>query len=140
MEKRKWSFSKIYLHFVWTTKNRLAVIDKSIKKDIIKVLCSKAKDLGIQIIEANGVADHFHALVESTPTISPSDIAKNFKGSSAHFVNHVTLKEDKLRSLYWQDGYGVVSVSPSAVKSIGEYIRSQEVHHSEGSSIEEYEI
>lgn len=36
----------------------------------------------------------------------------------SHFVNHVTLKGDNLRTLYWQDGYGVTSVSPGAVSSV----------------------
>ena len=140
MEERSGSYSRIFLHFVWTTKNHIPMLDVDIKKDVVKVFCSKAKELGIKIIEANGTTDHFHALVESTPSILPADIAKGLKGSSSHFVNHVTLKDDKFRSLYWQDGYGVISVSPSGMNAVSEYIRNQEEHHGRGSSIEDYEI
>jgi putative transposase len=115
------------------------MIDREIKQELVKVICSKARELELQVIEANGVDDHFHVLIESNPSVSPSDIAKGLKGSSSHYINHVTLKGDKLRSLYWQDGYGVISVSPSAVKSISDYIRNQETYHGHDRLTEDYE-
>ena len=140
MEKRSGTYSRIYLHFVWSTKNRVAMIDDEIKGDAVKVFLSKAKDLRIEILEANGPEDHMHVLLKSNPTISPSDIAKGLKGSSSHFVNHVTLKDDESRSLYWQDGFGVTSVSPSAVEAVRAYIRKQKEHHRFNTLIEDYEI
>ena len=116
------------------------MLENDIEEAVKKVFYSKARELEIKIVEANGATDHFHVLVESTPTLSPSDIAKHFKGSSSHFVNQVTLKSDKTRQLYWQDGYGVESVSPQAVKSVQEYIRKQKKHHSNGTLKDELEI
>ena len=140
MEKRTGSYSRIHLHFVWRTKNSAPMMDEEIKRAVIGVFVSKAKDLQLELIEANGPEDHIHVLLKSPPTLAPSDIAKELKGSSSHFVNHVTLEGDRIRSLYWQDGFGVISVSPSAVKSVREYIRRQIEHHRENTLNEDLEI
>ena len=100
----------------------------------------KAKELEIEIVETNGAQDHVHMLVKSKPAIAPADIAKNIKGSSSHFINHIVLGQDRIRSLYWQDGYGVVSVSPGAVHSVREYIRNQKEHHASNRLIDDFEI
>jgi putative transposase len=92
------------------------------------------------IIEANGPSDHMHVLVKSNPTLAPSVIAKGLKGSSSHFVNHETLENDDSRRLYWQDGYGVTSVSPGAVKSVSNYIRKQQEHHKMNSILADFEL
>ena len=127
---RTGTHSELYFHFVWSTKDRTPLIDPEIELALKKVFYSKASELSIQIIEVNGTEDHTHILIKSTPTLAPADIAKHLKGSSSHFVNHEILKEDNIRALYWQDGYGVVSVSPQAVNSVRRYIQNQKEHHS----------
>ncbi|MBN1396954.1 MAG: IS200/IS605 family transposase [Bacteroidetes bacterium] len=124
-------FNKVYYHFIWTTKNHQPIISVEIEDAIKRVLYSKAKELHLDIVEINGTDDHVHILIHSTPSIAPSDIVKHFKGSSSHFINHITLKNDKTRTFYWQDGYGIVTISPSAVKSVKKYIKNQKVHHSQ---------
>lgn len=105
------------------------MIDGQIESAVKSVLYSEAKELRLEIIEANATSDHIHVLLKSRPSIAPADIAKHSEGSSSHFVNHVTLQGDKLRTLYWQDGYGVISVSPAAVNTVRQYIRGQKEHH-----------
>jgi len=139
MQPRQGTFSELYYHFIWTTKGRMPIIDGEIENVIKKVLFSKAKELRIDILEVNGTEDHLHLLVRSIPSLAPSDIAKHFKGSSSHFVNHITLKDDKTRALYWQDGYGVVTVNSSAVKAIKKYIENQKEHHKKSSLINDLE-
>ena len=140
MDRRSGSHAELFFHFVWSTKHRAPLIDAEIEDGLKAVLFSKAEEVGIQIVEANGTEDHIHVLIKSKPTLAPADIAKNLKGASSHFVNHVVLGEDRIRSLYWQDGYGVVSVSPAAVHSVREYIRNQKRHHAAKKLVEEFEI
>jgi putative transposase len=139
MQPRQGTFSELYYHFIWTTKGRIPIIDGEIENVIKKVLFSKAKELRIVILQVNGTEDHLHLLVRSKPSLAPSSIAKHFKGSSSHFVNHITLTDDKTRALYWQDGYGVVTVSSSAVKAIKKYIDNQKEHHKKSSLINDLE-
>lgn len=116
------------------------MIDNEIETALHKVLFSKAKELEIEILAVNGTEDHIHILIESHPSIAPADIVKHLKDSSSHFVNHVTLKNDKTRVLYWQDGYGIISVSPKAVKTVCQYIANQKEHHKAKDLKEELEI
>lgn len=115
------------------------MIGAETEKSIIDVFYWKAEELGIEIIEANGTSDHIHVLVRSKPGIAPADIAKNLKGASSHFVNHVVC-QTPIHSFYWQDGYGVMSVSPGAVRSIQKYIRAQKAHHHGEPQKDELEI
>jgi len=139
MQPRQGTFSELYYHFIWTTKGRVPIINGEIENVIKKVLFSKAKELRIDILEVNGTEDHLHLLVRSIPSLAPSNIAKHFKGSSSHFINHITLRDDKTRALYWQDGYGVITVSSSAVKTIKKYIENQKEHHKKSSLINDLE-
>lgn len=43
-----------------------------------------------------------------------------------------------LRSFAWQDGYGVFSVSKSAILDVVDYIKRQREHHAERSFEDEY--
>jgi putative transposase len=139
MQSRQGTFNELYYHFIWTTKGRTPIIDSEIENVIKKVLHSKAIELRLEILEVNGTEDHLHLLIRSIPSLAPSDIAKHFKGSSSHFVNHITLKGDNTRALYWQDGYGVVTVSSSAVKTIKKYIKNQKEHHEKNKLCKELE-
>jgi putative transposase len=40
----------------------------------------------------------------------------------------------------WQDGYGAISVSPSAISSVVRYIDQQEEHHQKQSFEDEYKF
>lgn len=38
-------------------------------------------------------------------------------------------KGEKFKNFYWQEGYGVFSVSPKNVEKVSKYIKNQESHH-----------
>jgi putative transposase len=59
-----------------------------------------------------------------------------FKGSSSHWINQGNWLPDKFA---WAQGYGVFSVSQSAVEDVGHYIATQEQHHRKKSFSEELE-
>ena len=140
MHRRSGSHAKLFYHFVWSTKNRAPLVDAEIEIGLRAIFSAKAEELEIEIVETNGTQDHVHLLVKSKPVLAPADIAKNLKGASSHFINHVVLGHDQTRSLYWQDGYGVVSVSPGAVRSVQQYIKNQKEHHKSSKLIEDFEI
>jgi hypothetical protein len=57
------------------------------------------------------------------------------KGSSAHWINEQRLVPGKFA---WGRGYGVFSVSQSAVDAVARYIAGQDEHHRVNSFEEEY--
>lgn len=91
---------------------------------------------GYRLIELNGIENHIHILVEFKPIHSTPEFANIIKGSSSHFVN----KESGIRkNLYWQQKYGVLSVSEKDVPMIQRYVQRQKDHHKNGDLRDELE-
>lgn len=82
------------------------------------------KNIHIDII--NGIEDHVHCLFRSKPTQSPSNLIRNIKGESSHWINEQKLTKEKFQ---WQEGYGIFSVSQKDIEKIRSYIFEQESHH-----------
>jgi putative transposase len=51
-------------------------------------------------------------------------LVKEIKGTTSYFTNHKTQG-----NLYWQDGYGVLSVSKSGLEVVKRYVENQKDHH-----------
>lgn len=45
---------------------------------------------------------------------------------------------DQYSNFYWQEGYGIFSVSPKDVDTVSKYIKNQHVHHKKLSFKDEY--
>lgn len=129
------TYAQIYLHFVFSTKNREPVIRPEIEERIWAYIGGVAKRHGITPVQIGGVETHVHALTGCPTTMSPSQIAKAIKGDSSYGIRR---EFEGFGSFGWQDGYGVFSVSKSAVASVANYIRTQREHHSKLSFEDEY--
>lgn len=134
--KRQGVFYQLVFHFNWATKDRLPLLTPTVEARLIPYIAGKCNELGYELHVANGALDHLHVLVSLTPSILIADAAKNLKGASSHYIN----KQSGLQEiLYWQDGYGVVSVRQSEISGIVRYIENQKEHHKLGTLIEELE-
>lgn len=122
-------YHEIYYHLVWTTKERVPVLNADIEAEIKKYLHMKSREIEIDLLEINGIADHIHVAVKSSPSQCPSDIVHRLKGSSSHHINHEFLPAQSPNSLHWQNGYGVLSFNQKALPFVIRYIQNQKAHH-----------
>ena len=129
MTKRRGAFYQLVYHFVWATKNRLPLITATIEERLWTYVGYKCKELGYGLQAVNGIEDHIHVLVELAPTIPAADVAKNLKGASSHYINQESGLGD---TLYWQDGYGVVTLRKVEIPKVARYIQRQKEHHRTG--------
>ncbi len=120
------TFTALWVHLIWATKNREPILHKSIRIPLYKQIRIIAAQKGYQLDFINGVEDHVHCLFSVPPSLSISQIAKNIKGASSHWLNRQGLMEGPFE---WQDGYAAFSVSPSNVQRVRNYIKNQETHH-----------
>ncbi len=130
----KKSFTKLYVHCVWSTKNREKILTKPLRKKLfahIKENCVKKE---ITLLEINGHNDHVHFLLDLHPTMSLAEVVNLVKGESSHWINENKLA---LGHFNWQKRYSAFSVSPSVVEKVVNYIRNQEEHHQKLSYLEE---
>ena len=121
------SFLKIYIHFVWSTKNRIPYLDTlDLRLNVWKHIKENGKEKGIFIDQVNGYSDHCHCLISLRSNQTIQNIAQIIKGESSHWINENNLCPDKFQ---WQDEYFAVSVSESMLLRVRNYIKNQEQHH-----------
>lgn len=82
-------FWKLYYHFIWSTKNRLPLIDSAFEPELYRVIAAKTQDLGGFVHAVGGIVDHVHLAVSIPPKIAPAKFIGDVKGNSSHYVNHV---------------------------------------------------
>jgi len=129
------SFNKIWIHVIWSTKYRLPMITPEIEKILFPFITKQLNDLGCRVKAINGVADHIHCLFMLNPQKPLTEVIKQIKGSSTHFINQRGLMYDRFD---WQTGYASFSVSESIVERVFKYICNQKIHHQKLTSEEEF--
>ncbi|HSW53553.1 MAG TPA: IS200/IS605 family transposase [Ignavibacteriaceae bacterium] len=130
-------FTKIWIHLIWSTKNRDKLIDKELKQKLVQHIKENARLKNIFIDTLNCVQDHIHLLISLGREQTISKIVMLIKGESSNWVNKNKLTKGKFE---WQDEYIAVSVSESQVDRVREYIKNQEEHHRLKSFEEEYSL
>ena len=130
-------FVKVYIHFVWSTKNRIPFLETlDIRKAMWNHIKKNADEKGIFIDYVNGYNDHCHCLVSLGTEQSISKIMQLIKGESAFWFNNQKFILDKFA---WQNEYFAVSVSESVIEKVRNYIKNQEAHHNVKSFQSEYD-
>ncbi len=68
------SYSKIWVHAVWSTKNRMSLIHKGMEQKLFNFLKEELKKSGCIVSIVNGMPDHVHCLFGINPQKSIIDI------------------------------------------------------------------
>jgi putative transposase len=118
------SYSALWVHIIWSTKNREPILHPALKAEVYKAINLIANEHEIYLDCINGVADHVHLLVRLRTDQCVADIVKTIKGNSWE-----NFKDDPDKYLAWQDGFAAFSVSPDNLKRVRRYIYNQEKHH-----------
>ena len=129
-------YTKLYIHLVWATKDRLPLLDKKFRPELFTHIKENAKSKSIFIDTIGGHNEHIHILISLDPAQTISNILNLIKGESSHWLNISKIIKGKFE---WQDEYFAVSVSPSAIEKVRDYIRNQEEHHKKKTFAQEYE-
>ena len=129
------TFSQIYLQFVFSVKNRLALIPKDHKEELHKYITALVQNRNAKMLAINCMPDHVHLFVGFKPTVLISDFVKEVKVESNEFINSKGWVKGKFS---WQEGYGVFSYSHSHIDSVIKYVINQEAHHQKKTFKQEY--
>jgi REP element-mobilizing transposase RayT len=120
------SLAKVYVHGVFSTRNREPVLDDTWRDELFHVLGGTANNLGCQSLIVGGVANHVHVLFQLGRTIAIADAVGKIKSTSSAWVNQT---RGLTTPFHWQTGYAVFSVSQSNLEAVRDYIRRQPEHH-----------
>ncbi|SEO21805.1 putative transposase [Mucilaginibacter gossypiicola] len=130
------SFVKIWIHLVFSTKDRQPLLTQSIRYEVHKHIIKNCKEKGIFLQAINGYTDHIHCLISLGKDQSIAKISQLIKGESSLWINKTQLIDQHFG---WQDDYFAVSVSESQVSAVISYINNQENHHQKKSFNDEVE-
>ena len=106
------SLAKVYIHVIFSTKNREALLADAWRDELFDVLGGTANNLGCHSLIVGGVADHVHMLFQLGRTIAVADAIGKIKSTSSAWVNQT---RGLAMPFHWQGGYAAFSVSQSNV-------------------------
>jgi putative transposase len=129
------SLVKIYVHIVFSTKNRAHLITPSIEDKLHGYLAGICHELECHAIQIGGYRDHIHVLCALSKKIVPINLVEELKSHSSKWIK---TQDDAPREFYWQNGYGAFSVSPTELDRAQQYIKNQHEHHKVVSFQDEY--
>ena len=129
------TFSCLNIHCVFSTKERVLVLDPDIRERLWPYMGGIAKQNGIIPKCIGGVSDHVHLLVTLPTKLAVAKAVQLLKAGSSAWIHQ---SFPNLRNFAWQQGYGAFSVSISQVQETVHYIEQQIEHHRTRTFQEEY--
>ena len=125
-KNRAQSLSKIYIHLVFSTKNRTDTIPKKRITEVFAYIASILKEHKCPAICVGGTTNHIHILFVLDRNNALTEIVRTVKSCTTRWINE---SSPVTEHFCWQDGYGAFSVSQSHVQAVMNYIKGQEEHH-----------
>jgi putative transposase len=129
-------YLKIWVHLVWTTKDRDPILSKEIRQMLFEHIRENARIKEIYLDYINGYKEHVHCLISIGAGQNIDKIMMLLKGESSSWMNKQKIIRNKFE---WQKEYFAVSVSESGVNRLRDYLKNQEEHHRRKSFQEEYD-
>jgi len=129
-------FVKIWLHVVFSTKDREKYLTDNVRNKVINHILENAKLKGIFIDTIGGYKEHLHCLISLGTEQNVAKIINLIKGESSYWMNKNKITQKKFE---WADEYFAASVSESQINTIRNYIKKQVDHHRKKNYSEEYE-
>jgi len=124
------TYSVNLVHCVFSTKERLPLIPEP--ETLWRIMRSVASRAQMNVLAIGGTSNHVHVLLSVPSTRTLADVMRELKANSSHRMHQ------KWPRFAWQDGYGAISVSPTAIKPVVQYIEHQREHHVRRPFEEEY--
>jgi REP element-mobilizing transposase RayT len=120
------SLSKILLHIVFSTKNRIPHIAETIRPRLHAYLAGACRAQGCEAFRMGGTEDHVHIACSLPRTLTVSKLLEEIKVSSSAWFK---TQAPECRTFAWQAGYGAFSLGQSQLPQLLRYIDGQVEHH-----------
>jgi REP element-mobilizing transposase RayT len=132
-------FLKIYIQFVWSTKNKISFLAiKEVRKIIWNHIRANANKDGIRLDFINGYSDYYHCLIALEDDQTIEKVMKTLKGETTFWINKKGSSTESFppelppildtgtnTKFQWQDNYFAIAVSESVFKRVSYYIQNQ---------------
>ena len=130
------SLAQVYIHLVFHTKYNSVTIREEDLPALFAYVDGIIVNKKSMVIQIGGVPNHIHILCTLPRTVSMADFVEDIKKSSSKWIKTLNPYYSQFA---WQGGYGIFSVSASAVEKVKRYVMNQKEHHRKKTFREEYE-
>jgi REP element-mobilizing transposase RayT len=120
------SLTLVIIHVIFSTKDRVSVLDKDLSHELYLYLATVARNLDCECYRAGGFTDHVHLAIRLPRTVTIAKVIEELKTSSSKWIK---TKSPNMANFAWQRGYGAFSVGPSDLPALLAYIDTQAEHH-----------
>lgn len=118
---------KIWIHTYFSTKDLMPLIKDSFESILYTKIKQKIEEEFNSFVRSiNGTENHVHILFRLNPSFRVTDILKNIKGESSHWINQNRFLEAKFS---WQKSYDAFSIDETLVETIAAFIDNQKEYH-----------
>ncbi len=121
-------YFRLFYHFVWSTKDRLPLIEGATRTLIYRAIPAKVVELGGILHALGGIEDHIHLVTTLPPKVAPAAAIGQIKGSTSHLITHRSTGVGAA-PFAWQTEYGVLSLSERHLPLVVAYVREQAQRH-----------
>lgn len=127
----RWKTSKtavfnLSYHLIWCPKYRRKVPVGDVKERLIELIYQKAKELELEIVEANIQPDHLHLFVRSKPIHSPQFFVGQLKAYTSRILRQEFSSLKSRLPTLWTRSYYVNTVGQLNEYTIKKYIQEQD--------------
>ena len=120
--------SCLIYHIVCPTKYRRVVISPQVDTTITEACLNIANRYEIHFLEIGTDKDHVHFLIQSVPTLSPTELVQKIKSITARmvFVHNPEVKKLLWGGAFWSSGYFINTVGRSGSETaVARYVKNQ---------------
>lgn len=121
---------KLYYHFVWTTWNRMPLMEGEVENRIHASIKRRCGEMGVYVSAIGGTSDHIHLFATIPGSICIDDFIRSLKDVSTLAVKRTY--GSSVTAFRWQLGYTVQTVSACHRKKVRQYVNSQKENHQTG--------
>jgi putative transposase len=121
-------------HLIFSTKERETWMAANWRDQLHGYMGGIVSGMKGVALAVGGVSDHVHLLVGLRATHRLADVMRELKSDSSRWV-HETMK---IPGFTWQEGYAAITVSPSHLEDVRQYVLNQAEHHRTKTFKEEY--
>ena len=118
---------QILIHAVFHKRTHAATIRPNDQPLLNKCIVNICYNLQCPCLIANGIGDHEHLLFVLSPQRTVSEVIKEVKRMSTHYLKYHD--KEYYKHFNWQAGYGAFGVSVKLREVVFDYIVHQQEHH-----------
>lgn len=130
------NYTQLYLHCVWATWERRPLVSSAVENEVYACIAGKCREKGCEPLAIGGVEDHVHLLVRFRTSTNLAKLVGEAKGASSFLMTSKLARDSFFK---WQSGYGVFTVSKEGIPALTSYIKSQKLHHANGTLKHDWE-